>query len=217
MRNLKYIAIILAVAPLASCATGAQVQYNSDVMVIKKAAIAFKACEASVAYLPQYIPLKSHMRVSPRSANVTEFADNSMISTEDASLITEYQTSMGNCERQFAGQISSVSQRLGQIVMAAHAAHDENTADLIDHKETWGQYNKRRQYIASAASKEMINASDQITSNLNQENQFEIQQREQAFANFQRAMQTQEIINSFNQPRITTCNKFGLTTSCTTQ
>lgn len=218
MRNVAQFAIAMVILPLAGCgATSAQVQFHSDAETIKKAMADVNACGALVASAPKYAPLKAHMNISGKEPSVAELADNSMISPEDADLVSQYQTSIGQCDQQFANELSSISPRLSEIVMDAHAAHNENTANLIDHKETWGEFNKRQQYIGSSAIKEIVQTLDQISNALNQENQFEIQQRAQAWENFQRAMQRQEMINSINQPRTTNCSKFGITISCTTE
>jgi hypothetical protein len=131
MRIVAQIAIVMAILPLAGCgATSAQVQFHSDTMVMKKALADLSACISLATTGPKYTPLKSHMRVVPKQPTVAELADSSFISSGDAKLLSDYRTSIGECDTQFASEVGAVSPQLSEIVMDTRAAYNENAANL---------------------------------------------------------------------------------------
>lgn len=210
-------ALLLAVGvTTTSCgATTAQIQYRSDEQVAQQASLTLKACMLTVSETPSLIGLRQYMRLDRTGASITQMSNQFYLPSEEQPILAKYENKVASCERAFRGQLDSIDPSMGQIVSDAHALQKENDALLISHEETLGKFNITRQDIGLKASQAMINAARRLTTTLNAENEKEIQERQQAWENFSKAVQEQQIINAETRTVTTNCNSFGSSVSCT--
>jgi hypothetical protein len=88
-------------------------------------------------------------------------------------------------------------------------------------KLTWGQFNQGRRDITTQTQGKLVQANMQIGSQLQNQHQYEVQQRQraaEAFAQWsyqqQQLNQQQQMINAVNRPRTINCDYFGNTAQC---
>ena len=103
------------------------------------------------------------------------------------------------------------------ILASAYNRGEDDVLMLIQHKISWGEYNKRRRDRATEIQAELQSASQQIVSGLQHQHENELAQRERAAEALAQWAQTQQQISAMHRPVITNCNQAGGMVNCVSQ
>lgn len=96
------------------------------------------------------------------------------------------------------------------------ASSDSITMQLVKRRITWGEAAREKQDMTVMYRQKLLQAGQQINSQLAAANQAELQQRAQQQQQQQQWLVQQQIINSMNQRRMTNtnCDIYGNSLSC---
>ena len=163
---------------------------------------------------PAYAPLRAHMPLDIRDATLQQLSDPSLATgTEVAAILQEHPQTQA-CRKAFLDEISQLTPSVGAIFMAQYTKSDDSLMDLIQKKQSWGQHEQRVRAAYEDGVSQNVAEMRRINADLQQSNQIEVEQRQQAAGLMMQYLQTQQMINSMNQPVVTNCNAFGNSVNC---
>lgn len=216
MISLRVAFPLLVALPVAACGpTMAARQFNSDREIAQVAVSNLKQCGETVYTTPKFSPLGRHTSLSTAGPSTAQMADTSYATEADVKLLGPFEDQLADCGSSFGDELSQIDPRLGNIVDEGHRLDQQNAALLMNHEETWGQFNQNLSQIGDKLAEAVLSITTADSNELRRENDAEIAQRQRAWANFSAALQRQEMINAANRPITTTCNRFGFTVDCT--
>ncbi|MDA8169517.1 MAG: hypothetical protein M0Z59_07450 [Nitrospiraceae bacterium] len=209
--------IIFALLLLSSCATAAQMRAASMRQNGQAAIARAKFCIDNVSSNPDFQSLSVHMPIVfggvPTMAQLT---DNGMPGDEDTQKLIKFHDALQPCRQQLIKDYMEIAPTIASIFISEAEKGDLITADLVQHKITWGEANKERQALIAEATEQITIAAQEIDRGLAQENAAEIANRQRIFNNWLTWQQNQQLINNLNRPVNTNCTRFGNTVNCTT-
>ena len=108
------------------------------------------------------------------------------------------------------------------VLINEYSAADHIWTDAVTGKLTWGKFNELRKALLADFEANLTEAKAKINAELQNEHQFEMEQRQRAVAamqqwNYQQQQlhQNQQAINAANRSRTINCNYYGDTMQCT--
>ncbi len=213
---MKRVFLIFGLLLLTSCATAAQMRAAS----IQRNGLAANAramvCIETVMDNPNFQSLAVHMPVGLKTdPTMTQLIDNGVPSDNEAATLIKYHDALEPCRQRLVKDYMEIAPSIASILISEYEKGDLITADLIQHKITWGEANKKRQALRAEITEQITIAAQEIDRGLAQENAAEIANRQRIFNNWMAWQQNQQLINNLNRPTYTNCTRFGNTVNCT--
>lgn len=173
-------AIALSVA---GCSTGAQLETTRLKSVVAEYKAEGDACNQKIADNPDYSPLKSKTVVDgAQQFTLQMLNDKTSPNKQDILLLNRLYGDYQECRKFF---MESVSQTLPLSVNAfveLSSDTDKLWVQATARRLTWGQFNQGRKDLVTRKQEELNQATAQVNSQLQQENQAELAQRRRALA-----------------------------------
>ncbi len=136
-----------------------------------------KACLTAIYDSPEAALLRPHMTIDPRDTTLAQLADTSVATPEEISKILILHPRLQQCQRAALDGLMNTTPSVVPILAAAYARGDDNTLALIQRKETWGEFSKRRRDSAMALTAEIQDEGRRLTEGLEQAHEAELERR----------------------------------------
>jgi hypothetical protein len=207
---------------LVCCCTGAQIEANRIKKVGAETLASANTCSDNIFENPKYAPIASKTDLSrPNNITLQMLNDKTSPNKQEIALLYAFHGEMQDCRKIALDGVSKMHPLYMLTLVENYAAADKLWADATAGRLSWGQFNEGRKDLATRWQAKIIQADAQVVSQLQNQHQVEVEQRQraadalqqwsyqqQALANQQRA------INAMNQPRTINCNYFGNTAQC---
>jgi hypothetical protein len=199
---------------LSGCATQAQRQYQAAATNNKEIAAQFISCTTAVANAPEAEPIRGHVPIKATDATLVQLSDSAMANKVEIAAILVLHPRIQECQRALLNGLLGSTPSFVPILTASYNKGEDDVLMLVQHKLTWGEYNKRRRDRATEIQAEIQSASQQLVGGLQHQHEAELAQRQRAAEALAQWAQTQQMINAVNRPIITNCNEFGSMLNC---
>jgi hypothetical protein len=211
----RQVSIVIAIAGfVCACGTAAQRESRAIGANNIEASQNLRACGAGVYNTPAEEPLRAHAPFDIRDATLQQLTDKSLATDVEVAAILQTHPQIQGCRKAFLDEISQLTPSVGAIFMAQFTKIDDSLMDLIQKKQSWGEHEQRVRAAYEDGVSQNVAEMHRINADLQQSNQIEVEQRQQAAGLMMQYLQTQQMINSMNQPVITNCNAFGNSVNC---
>jgi hypothetical protein len=208
-RPSKLAAVMGMAAVLFGCATAAQRQYQAIAVNTRSVGAEMKACVMAVYNAPEAAPLRPHVAIDPRDITLAQLADTSLANPEEISYILVLYPRLQQCQKQMLDGLMRGTPSLVPILATEYVKGEDNTLALIQQKETWGDFSKRRRDNAIATIAALQAEGQRITQGLEQAQEAELERRAAAMNAFAQAAQSWAAQVQQSQPVITNCRQWG--------
>jgi hypothetical protein len=206
---------LCAVGVLAGC-TPAQNEARTIRNTVHQAGTTIQACAAPIVDDPKYAQLAKHMPLHGFNATTVEQMESTDYPTQsDIQLISDFRDRLEPCHENFVNAYNSIPGNLAAPVQNFYNEEDQGIIALSQGHTTWGQFVQAMHSAVVDEGEQLKEASNQLGAQLQEQNNIEVEQRAQALQNFANYEQQQQAINAMNRPVTTTCNRFGMQTTCT--
>ncbi|MDA8169405.1 MAG: hypothetical protein M0Z59_06870 [Nitrospiraceae bacterium] len=213
---MKRVFLIFGLFLLSSCATAAQMRAASIRQNAQAAMVRAKSCLENVMDEPGFQSLAAHMPMDLKGIPTMEqLIDNGVPNDEDTKKLIKLHDEIEPCRQQLVKDYMRIAPSIASILIDEYEKSDLITADLVQHKITWGEANKQRQALKAEITEKVTAAVQEIDRGLAEENAAELANRQRVFNAWMQWQQNQQLINSLNRPVTTNCTQFGNSTNCT--
>jgi len=207
---------------VAGC-TGAQMEAQRMQKVGAETVATGKACIEAITENPDYSSLKTKLYL----ANDLQFplemlSDKRLPTKQDIALLYKVHADVQECRKGMLDGAAKMHPMIMLTLVESFAASDKVWAEATDGRMAWGKFNEARKDIMVQQQERMVQANAQITAQLQNQHQFELEQRARAAEAMQQwayqqqqLAQQQQVVNAMNRPQVINCNYFGSTASCT--
>jgi hypothetical protein len=193
---------VLAVATLlAGCSTAAQRQYQAIVTNTRSTLEDVRSCEMAIYNSPEYAPLRTHLPSDAVYPSLEQLSDESMANNDEIKLILATHPQSQACKHQALDRIAQAAPTIVPILLGLITKGEDNLMDLVQQKQSWGAYVRRRRDEAVAGTAELQAEGQRISANLQRSHDAELLQRQRAAEAAMRWSQTQQLINAMNRPQ----------------
>jgi len=227
-KALNAMAFVIVAAMLASCATPAQRQYKATSEAWKAGLNQSNQCSNTLIFNPAYAPLAVKMSLVGKTPTLEQEADQTYASPQEATLLLDWHRNHQACRDILLGVAQQQVAFMVQPLSEGYAAYDRIYLTLVQQKITWGEANRELVAARLAENAQIQQAGKSFDAEMNEENRYELAQRQAAAASFQHSIevqqqlqQQQQLINAINRPQVisptqTNCYSNGAFTNCTT-
>ena len=213
-------AIVLSVA---GCSTAAQREATRIQSVEAEYKASGDACIQSISNNPDYASIKLKTPTdTPPQFLLQMLNDKTSPTKKEIALLYRVYSDIQECRKIYLDGAAKMHPLILTGLVEAYSANDKLWAQMTAGQLTWGQFNQGREDIYNQTREKQIQAVAQIGSQLQNQNQAELDQRQRAAAAFQQwAYQQQQIavqqqaIAAANRPRMINCSYFGNAAQCT--
>ena len=208
---------------VAGC-TGAQMESSRMQKVAAETYTTGRDCLQRIIDNPEYENIKTKTYLGfDNQFPLQMLTDTSRPTKEDIKLLYKIYGETQECRKMMLDGAAKTHPLVLLTLVETFSESDKLWAEATSGKLAWGIFNQRRKDISTQAQTNMVQANMQIASQLQNQHQFEIEQRRRAAAAMQQWAYQQEALNNQRQlidamsrPRMTTinCNYYGNTATC---
>lgn len=217
-RKAKHILLIVVIsASVVGCATSAQRQALAIRGNTTSAVQNYKACVLALYNLPEMAALRHDLPFNVNNATLEQLSNPDYASDTEIKVIFALYPKLQNCRKRFVAQIALTTPTIASIFLEEYTKSDEDLISLTQKRLTWGDFLRRGKEREAEASVMISTEARRIQGGLEQENEAELARRQAALNALTRYVQTQQLINTMNRPRMTNCMSIGYTMNCMTQ
>jgi hypothetical protein len=181
-----------------------------------------RACIQKAADKPEYAPLKSKTVLSLDSQIPLQMLnDKTSPNKQEIALLYRVYGDLQDCRKIFLDGASKTHPLILLTLVEGYANSNKLWAQTTAGRLTWGQFNEGRKDNLTQNQQKMVQANMQISSQLQNQHQSEMEQRQRAAAAFQQwAAQQQQMalqqqaIDAANRSRTINCTYSGNTAQC---
>jgi hypothetical protein len=182
-----------------------------------------QACAQNISNDPQYTPIASKTPVGASNQYSLEMLTNKTVpSKSEIALPYKLYADNQECRKIFIDGLSRLHPLAVAPAIEAYNESDKLWAEMASGKLTWGKFNEDRKTGTTQLTLKLSQAGQQIDTQLQDQHQSEIAQRQQAAAAIQQWSYQQQLlanqqaaINAANRPVMTNCTYTGTTANCT--
>jgi len=201
--------------------TGAQVDANCLTNEAQTTERTVGVCNDAIANNETYAPIAAKTNVKAGPYSLKMVTDATRPTKKEVELIYQVHTEMQECRKLLLGGAARYHPSVVTVLIDGFAESDALLAQLVTAKLTWGQFNQAMQDLDAKNKAKMTQANAQIASQMANQQQFELDQRQRASTAIQHWAYQQQVlanqqqaINSMNQSRTINCNYVGDTLQC---
>jgi len=210
---------------LVSGCTGAQIEVNRMQKVAAETKVSAEACNETIAGNSKYAPIATKTYFGADNKIPLQMLNDKTSPTKpEIALLYGVYGEVQDCRKIVLDGASRMHPLYMLTLVEAYAESDKLWAEVTAGRLTWGKFNEGRKNISTRTQARMLQADTQISSQLQNQHQFELEQRQRAAAAMQQWSYQQQVlanqqqaINAMNQPRTINCNYFGNTAQCSSQ
>jgi len=192
-------AILLSVVLLSACSTGAQQQAAQIQQTETQTGVGVRDCIDGVMAKPDYAHLKTKMFVSSDATATPPLeylSDNSHPTKSEIADIYKYYSDIRPCRKiALEGEARVHPARVNALV-TGYDATDKLAVEFVSGRMTWGNFNQQRASIIVQMRQQLREAQSMIASQLQNQHQFELAQRQRASESLQRWAYQQQVLEN---------------------
>jgi hypothetical protein len=198
MRCLLGVPSAFFVAALVSgCSTGAEMEARRIQQTAAQTEATGKACIESVAADPQYASLKNKTYLgTDNQFPLAILTDKTYPTRDQIALLYKLYGDLQECRKIALDGFAKMHPLYLLVMVETFSSGDHLWAQFADGRMTWGNFNQARRDITTQNQTKMAQAATQVDPQLQNQHQFELQQRQRAAEAFRQwAYQQQVLIN----------------------
>jgi hypothetical protein len=203
-RLTKVVAVAGMATLLFGCATAAQRQAQAIGTNTQNVGASAKACLAALYSAPEAAPLRPHVAIDVRDTTLAQLADQSLATKEEIDAIFLLHPRLQQCQKAALDGLMVTTPSLVPILAAEYVQGEDNTLALVQRKESWGEFSKRRRDIVFEGTAQLVAEGRRIEAGLEQSHEAELAARQAAAqaagAALAQSGQTLQSISNMNQP-----------------
>jgi hypothetical protein len=223
---LALIRIGLILLSVAACSTVAQREATRMNDAFAQADIQSTSCTNSVYSNPDYAQIGKKLYFVTGSPSpqfpLQYLTDQSKPTKSEIALLYKLYGDIQGCRKIELEGIAKANPLVVTALISEYSTADRIWTDAVTGKLTWGKFNELRKALLADFQVNLAEVKAKINAELQNEHQFEIEQRQRAVAAMQQwtyqqqqLRQNQEAINAADRSRTINCNYYGDTMRCT--
>jgi len=139
-----------------------------------------QACLQAVYNAPESAPIRPHMPLDVRVATMEQLTDKSMATDDEIKAVLAQHPQAQACKTAFFNQVANAVPTLVPLYAEMMTKSEDSLIDLVQRKQSWGDHVRRVRDVFVELQPKVTAESRRITSELNQEHQAEMAQRQAA-------------------------------------
>jgi len=199
----RLLSVLVLAVLLSGCATAAQRQYQAMAAGNRAAGQEAYACVTAVYNAAEFAPLRAHVALPPDRPTLEQLSDGSLATDGEIRALLAVHPRVQDCRQQALDHLTQSTPSFAAILATLYAKSEDNLIELIDKKESWGEYTRQTRDLAIEGRSDLTAEAERITSGLQQSHEAELAQRQAAAQSaadaFARYAQTQQIISAMNR------------------
>jgi hypothetical protein len=180
MNRLTQIMAVAGTALLIGCATAAQRQYQAIAVNNQSVVAQLKQCGLELYNSQEATPIRPHYPIDPRDIGLSQLADTSLATREEIDAILVLYPRLPQCQKAALEGLSRATPSFVPILAAEYREGLDNALLLVQRREAWGEFSKRRRDNAMAAMAALQAEAQRLTGNLEQAHEAEVERRRAA-------------------------------------
>ena len=182
---------------LSACATGAQQQSNQLAQVKAETMSAGKDCYDGIYAKPDYAHLKTKMFLSTSgTAPLQYLTDSTRPNKNEIADLYKLHADVQACRKIFLTGMGRYHPALVNVAVQSYDATDKLWAEFTKGRMTWGNFNKENHAITVRTNQQTGEVETMIASQLQNEHQYEMEQRQRAAASLQQWAYQQQVLEN---------------------
>lgn len=178
-RILKTLAIAAA-ALVAGCATAAQRQYQAMAVNNQSVVAQLRECGLALYNSQEAAPIRPHYPIDPREIGLSQLGDTSLATQQEIAAILVLYPRLQQCQNTALDGLSRATPSFVPILAAEYREGLDNALLLVQRRESWGEFSRRRRNNAMAAVAALQAEARRLTGNLEQAHEAEVESRRAA-------------------------------------
>jgi hypothetical protein len=170
MKSTYGIIVVLAAALLFGGAERPRNHGGEIVSAVQAAQQGLKTCITAAYNDSELAPLTPHMPMSVRGVTAEQRSDNSLVTDQEAALLTAYGARTKVCRTDYLRQMIAVLPSIATLMAGAYDQNEASLGDLIQKRQSWGAYVKRVETTYTALSPTLSAELQRIGDELDREN-----------------------------------------------
>jgi hypothetical protein len=211
---MSVLALLLLALLASGCATGAQRQANYLAQTTVDTRSQANLCINEIYQRPEFAHLKTKMFLEPgnvTSAPLEYLSDKTRPSKSDIADVYKLHAALQPCRKAYIEGVGRVHPAYVTILVNSYSEADKLWVDFASGRVTWGEFNQRRADLGRQLAQQSNEVATMIASQLQNEHQFEMAQRQRAIESLQQWAYQQQVLE--NQ-RIAGMSAAASTLSC---
>ena len=182
------------------------------------------ACLQEVVSKPEFAGLskKVYLNTDSRASYPLEYLTNQAKPTKaEIADLYKLHGEIQECRKIALDGVSAMHPLYLATLVEYFSDGDRLWADAASGKLTWGKFNEARQALTTQYRAKLTEADARVRGELQEQHQFELEQRQRAAAAMQQwayqqqqLYQQQQMVDAVNRPRMINCNYSGNTAQC---
>jgi len=219
--SLLYVFLVCVAGCTSGCSTGAQIEGARMINANKEKGDQVSACLGEVYSKPDYAHLETKLYLKGFQFPLQYLTDPSKPNKPEITDLYKLYNELQSCRKMALDGAATVHPLLVAALVDYYSEEDRSWIDAVKGNLTWGNFNEARRSAMNQFQDRTTQANMQVGAQLQNQHQFELQQRQQAVAAMQQwayqqkqFYQNQQAINALNRPRTINCNYYGDTATC---
>ena len=189
--------ILLSAALLSACATGAQQQATRWQEATSAAVADNQACYTTIFQKPDYAHLSTKALLNPNSDQMLRMlTDNSRPTKQEIADLYKLHADVQKCRKVAIEGAAKIHPAYVTVFAAAFTNNDKRYVELVSGRMTWGKFNTESKTASEQIRQQFAAVDMQIKSELQNEHQFELAQRQRAAASLQQWAYQQQVLEN---------------------
>jgi hypothetical protein len=193
---LAFFVVLLVSILLSACATGAQRQANDLAQTTTETRSQAQACLNEVYQKPEFAHLKTKMFLEPGSAPLEYLSDKTLPTKSDIVDVYKLHAALQPCRKTFIEGVGRIHPAYVTIGANSFNDADKLWVDFASGRMTWGEFNQRRAELGRQLSQQSNEVAAMIASQLQNQHQFEMAQRQRALESLQQWAYQQQVLEN---------------------
>jgi hypothetical protein len=201
--------------------TGAQVESGRLQGVAQATRESSAACIRAIAENPTFAPIAAKTNLTSDPFPLKMLADTTYPTKREIELLYQLHAASQECRKIHLDGASKYHPLMVTVFVNEFSESDKVWTQAVSGKLSWGKFNQAREDLRTQGAAKLTQANAEIISQLQNQHQFELEQRQRAAAALQQwsyqqqaLANQQQAINSMNQPRTVNCNYVGSVLQC---
>jgi hypothetical protein len=195
---LRQLAILLAPLLLTACATTAQRQGNYMLQVQADTISQARACIDEVSQRAEFAHLKTKLFLDSSGAStpLEYLSGNTRPTKSDISDVYNLHAAIQPCRKIYLEGAGKIHPAVVTIFVNSYADSNKLWVEFASGRMTWGEFNQRRADISRQVNQQINEARTMIASQLQNQHQFEMAQRQRAIESLQQWAYQQQVLEN---------------------
>jgi hypothetical protein len=213
--------LVLIFAAALGCTTAAQTQGELVKRNVQEATQRLRPCFEAIETNPTYKGLADRIPIGSGPSTLMQLGNTGLATKDEVELIVKRHNDLLPCREKYITEMMNILPGLIPTIVETYHKADLVWVDLMQANINWGEGNKRRAVVIDEFRFKIQAAANALVQQLAASHNAELVQRQAALSSLSQwadrqtaLLQNQQLINTLNRPRVTTCTAFGRTVQC---